>query len=141
MKSWVKYFYIFIGVIFLIASITFLIWFYKDFIYLLSNPSLPYLWARLGAFLSSLVLGIIYLFYGIKSYKINKLSNTSLEVLIGSLVVSFIFIMISSSGGLHPSPTMVKIGSYARPLSIVSLIGGILTTIILSIISIFKTKI
>lgn len=134
-----KYSYILIGLIFLIASATFFSWFYTDFIYLFTKPAILYGWARLGAFLSSLILGVFYLTYGIKSYRINRLSNLSLIVLLCSIALSFIFITIYSGGNYIGRPSLWY-ASYAYLLSIIILIGGILVAFILCILSMIKNK-
>lgn len=129
-----RYLYILIGLALLALAITFFSWFYPDFVYLFSKPTIPWLWARLGAFLSALLLGIFYLFYGVKSNRINKRSNRSIAVLLTSIVLSFILQIIEMSGVSYGGPSKWY-APYARTLMILSLIIGIFITIILCALS------
>jgi hypothetical protein len=134
-----KYLYILAGLILITLSVIFFSWFYTDFIYLLANPTILFVWGRLGVVLASFVLGVFYLVYGLKPRLINPLSNTSLTALLCSLALSFIFIVIYSAesyiGGQSP-----WYAGYAYLAAIAVLVVGVLTTLVLCITSMFKNK-
>lgn len=134
-----KYLYILAGLILLTLSVIFFSWFYTDFIYLLDNPTILFIWARLGAVIASLILGIFYLAYGLGSHRIDSLSNVSLAVLLCSLALSFVFIAIYGTGSTIGGPGKWYAG-YAYLASIAILTIGILATLILCAASVLKNK-
>jgi len=134
MNKWV---YRIIGLGLAVYSIFLFIWFYSDFQYSITHLTNLMYFARIIVPWVSLYLGIFYFYFGVKNEKINKNSNASLWVLILSLVISVILLY----GALIP------IGSSASSIALfMSLLGriilplGIIISIILSIISLFRNK-
>jgi hypothetical protein len=131
-----KKLYILLGLVLIIISAVLLTWFYPDFIYLITNPKFGIFFERFLPFIGSLFLGIIYLYIGIKSDKINKLSNWSIVILVSSLFLSFILTSIlgcNNVGGVCPSYTQVS-----RQIYQFVIILGPLFSFLLIILSLLK---
>ena len=132
MNKWV---YTVVGSAMVLFSIVLFSWFISDFAYGIMHITNPMYFARIFSPILCLYFGVFYLTYGIKSDKINKLSNLSLNVLAISLIVSVILLYSAPRSIGGPIPLYVQImdslGRIIMPL-------GIVSSFVLSILSIFK---
>ncbi len=133
--------YITIGLLFLTASITCFVWFYDEFLYLISNPRAYTSLVRFLIFLITLLFGIFYFYLGIKSYKINWLSNVSLLLLVTTFMSSMLlifgfdcFIFLFSSRACPDYYVLM------RKIADSLLIYGTLASAFLSVISLFLRR-
>jgi len=134
-----RYVYLTAGIILSGIFITFLSWFFEEFIYLLQGNFYHTSIVRVLGTLIVLFFASFYLTYGIKSEKINKLSNYSLTTLISSLIISFI-LMIIASFGCSFGRGCSKLGHIAGNGIYLILAIGIILTVVLCLISIIKNK-
>jgi len=129
-----KFLHYICGITLIIFGVVMCSWFYADFAYSISHITNPQYFARIFAPLTSIYLGIFYLYNVIKN-KINFLGKTSLFVLLIGLIISMIIMFFTPIRIGGPTPfyaiIMDSIWRTLLPLSIV-------TSTILSFISLLK---
>jgi membrane protease YdiL (CAAX protease family) len=134
-----KYLYLVLGLGIIIWSITITAWFYfyEDIIYLFERPESYTAQVNTAVTLLSWFFGIVYLWYGIKSDKINKISNWSIIILSVSSLVSVILMFFAcfNIGNSIACPLYSQIASNLY----VPVFGyGVLISFFLLIISLFR---
>jgi uncharacterized membrane protein len=120
-----KYFYILLGISLTVYSAILFAWFYGDFRYMIQRLHNEAYFARIFAPIALVYLGLYFLYFGIKSDKINKNSDGSFRVFIAGMVASFILMIIGSFRiiGTASTPTYILIaGSLSKLLSVATLV-------------------
>lgn len=106
------------GLIFLAVSVFLLIKFHQDFRHLL-EPTLNTIYLiRFIIFLLSALFGISYIYYGLNSNEIDKTTNTSLIILLSSVIVSLFLNVLSAS--YKQSFTLIALSFYILAVGIIS---------------------